>query len=60
MKEKSYLRIEIPQRIEQNQLIGKIAELPFEQFLEYYKDMLKIFNLDVINEIIESEKATNK
>ncbi len=60
LKEKSYLRIEIPQRIEQNQLIGKIAELPSEQFLEYYKDMLKIFNLDVINEIIESEKATNK
>lgn len=59
LKEKSYIRIEIPQRIEQNQLIGKIAELPRDQFIEYYKDMLKIFNLDIINEIINSEKITN-
>ncbi len=60
LKEKSYLRIEIPQRIEPNQLINKIAELPSEQFLEYYRDMLKIFNIDIINKILESEKATSK
>ena len=57
LKEKSYIRIEIPQRIEQNQLIGKIAELPREQFLNYYKEMIKIFNIDIINEIIEKEAS---
>ena len=40
LKQKSYVKIEIPQRIEQNQSIGKIAELPKEQFLSYYKLML--------------------
>ena len=59
LKEKSYIRIEIPQRIEQNQLIGKIAELPKEQFLIYYKKMIKIFNIDIINEIIEKETSKN-
>ena len=55
LKAKSYIRIEIPQRIEQNQLIGKIAELPKEQFLDYYKEMIKIFNVDIINEMIEKD-----
>ena len=59
---KSYIRIEIPQRIEGEQLIGKVAELPQEQFVDYYKKMLKIFNLDIINEVLgnEREKVTNK
>ena len=45
LKNKSYIRIEIPQRIEQNQLIGKITELLREQFLKYYRLMLEIFIL---------------
>lgn len=57
LKEKSYIRIEIPQRVEQNQLIGKIAELPREQFLNYYKEMIKIFNIDIVNEMIEKETS---
>lgn len=62
LKEKSYIRIEIPQRIEGEQLIGKVAELPQEQFVDYYKKMLKIFNLDIINEVLgkEREEVTNK
>ena len=60
LKQKSYVRIEIPQRIEQNQLIGKIAELPKEQFLVYYKSMLELFNLDVMNEIVEQEMITTE
>ena len=55
LKQKSYIRIEIPERIEQGQLIGKVAELPKEQFLKYYKLMLEIFNVDVASEIIEKE-----
>lgn len=60
LKQKSYVRIEISQRIEQNQLIGKIAELPKEQFLVYYKSMLELFNLDVMNEIVEQEMITTE
>lgn len=58
LKTKSYIRIEIPQRIEQNQLIGKITELPKEQFLKYYRQMLEIFNLDIIEKIMQNEKET--
>lgn len=57
LKQKSYIRIEIPQRIEQNQLIGKIAEVPKEQFLSYYKLMLELFNLDIINKFQKEEKV---
>lgn len=60
LKSKSYIRIEIPQRIEQNQLIGKITELPREQFLKCYRLMLEIFNMDIINEIMRNEKETSK
>lgn len=56
LKNKCYIRIEIPQRIEKNQLIGKVAELPKEQFLEYYKSMLRIFNIDIMTEILREEK----
>ena len=59
LKEKSYVRIEIPQRVEQNQLIRKIAELSKEDFLVYYKLMLRLFNLDIINEILEKETSKN-
>ena len=53
LKKKSYVRIEIPYRIEKNQLIGKIAELPREQFLKYFKLMLQIFNVDAINDMMK-------
>ena len=56
LKEKSYIRIEIPQRIEENQLIGKITELPVEQFLKYYKLMIEIFNVKFMNNVMQLEK----
>ena len=55
LKVKSYIRIEIPERIEEKQLIRKITELPKEQFIEYYKLMLEVFNIELINEIIEKD-----
>lgn len=57
LKSKSYIRIEIPQRIEQNQLIGKITELPKEQFLNYYRMMLDLFNIDIINDVNDKIKT---
>ena len=59
LKSKSYIRIEIPQRIEKNQLIGKITTLPKEQFLRYYKLMLEIFNVDIIEEILRKDEETS-
>ena len=41
LKEKSYIRIEIPERIEQSQLIRKIIE---------------IFNIDIVNKLLEKEE----
>ena len=58
LKSKSYIRIEMPQKIEQHQLIGKITELPREQFLRCYKLMIEIFNSDIIKEIVEKDKET--
>ena len=62
LKKKSYIRIEIPEKIEEEQLIGKIAKLPKQQFIEYYKLLLEIFNTSVIERIIqkELEQVNNK
>lgn len=59
LKSKSYVRIEIPQRIEKNQLIGKITTLPKEQFLKYYKLMLEMFNVELIKEILQKDEETS-
>ena len=56
LKKKSYIRIEIPQRIENMQLIGKVTEIPKEQFLKYYKAMIQIFNVDLIEKMMSTEK----
>ncbi len=53
LKEKSYIRIEIPERIEKEQLIRKITELPHNQFIKYYKQMINIFNINSIYKILE-------
>ena len=58
MKEKSFVRIEIPERIEQLQLIAYITKLPEEQFKEIYREILGVFNLEVIQQLIETEKET--
>lgn len=56
LKEKSYVRIEIPERIESNQLITCIAKMPREQFMEFYRDILNVFNIEVIQQLLENEK----
>lgn len=55
LREKSYVRLEIPERIENYQLIEKITELPKEQFIEYYKKMIDVFNVDAMRKIVEKE-----
>jgi len=58
LKEKSFVRIEIPERIEQLQLIAYITKLPEEQFKEIYREILGVFNLEVIQQLIETEKES--
>lgn len=56
LKEKSFVRIEIPERIEKSQLIAFIAKMPQDQFMEFYRAILNVFNIEVIQQLIESEK----
>ncbi len=58
LKEKSFVRIEIPERIEKNQLIAYITKMPQKQFMEFYKEILNVFNIEIIQQLIESEKET--
>lgn len=58
LKKKSFVRIEIPERIEKEQFISKLTEMPYKQFIEFYKEILKIFNIEIIQQLIETEKET--
>lgn len=56
LKEKSYIRIEIPNRIEEEQLIEKITEVTIEQLTEFYSDVLGIFNIEAMKELIKDKE----
>lgn len=58
LKKKSYVRIEIPERIEKEQFISKLTQMPYKQFIEFYKEILKIFNIEVIQQLIEVERES--
>lgn len=58
LKQKSFVRIEIPERIERAQLISKISAMPNEQFIEFYKKIIELFNLDIMESIIKGELVT--
>ncbi len=53
LSQKSYVRIEIPERIEAEQLIRKLAKVPNEQFLDLFREILTIFNTNAIDAILE-------
>lgn len=56
LKEKSFVRIEIPERIEKSQLIAFVGKMPQDQFMEFYRAILNVFNIEVIQQLIESQK----
>ena len=58
LKEKSFVRIEIPERIEKQQLIAYVTKMPKEQFRVFYREILNIFNIELIKELLENEKET--
>ena len=54
LKKKSYVRIELPLKIEDQQLISKIGTLPSEEIALYLKELACFFNTDVLNKISQT------
>lgn len=57
LKKKSYVRIELPLKIENQQLLNKIATLSPEEISIYLRDLANYFNTDVLEKLSE-EKVT--
>ena len=53
LKEKSYIRIELPIKIEQQQLIKKITKLSEEELLEMYNEIYKILNINALEKNVK-------
>lgn len=54
LKRKSYVRIEMPIKLEEEQLEHKITELQTDELVEMYKEIYDILNIDAL------EKMANK
>lgn len=48
---KSFIRIEMPIKLEEEQLEKKITELPEEQLLEIYSEIYNIINIDALKKM---------
>ena len=51
LKTKSYIRIEMPIKIEESQFVFKITELPLKQMIEYYQELYKIVNISMLEKL---------
>lgn len=61
LKMKSYIRIEMPIKIEEQQFDRKISTLPEKQLLEIYSEVYKILNIDALKKMAEKyKKKVNK
>lgn len=52
---KSYIRIEMPIKIEEIQFVNKITELPADQLKEIYQELYNIINIEALQKIIEEK-----
>lgn len=63
LRKKSYVRIELPIKIEQAQFDRKVASLPTDQLLEMYSEVYNLINISALEKmtekIREKEKVTN-
>lgn len=50
---KSYIRIEMPIKIEEQQFDREISTLPEKQLLEMYSEVYKILNIDALKKMAE-------
>ena len=51
LKKKSYVRIELPLKIEPEQLVFKITEMSNNDMATYLKDLANYFNVDVLEKL---------
>ena len=59
LKYKSYVRIEMPIKIEAQQFQNKITEIPPEELLEYYKELYNILNIAALEKMVKLDKITS-
>ena len=55
LKYKSYVRIEMPIKIEEAQFESKIAEMPANELLKYYQELYKILNIKTLEKLSKKE-----
>lgn len=58
LKKKSYIRVELPIKIEAQQLVNKVTTLSPEDLKIYLKELVDYFNIDMLEKI--GEEDTNR
>ncbi|MGN1001068.1 MAG: type II toxin-antitoxin system PemK/MazF family toxin [Bacilli bacterium] len=60
LRRKSYIRIELPIKIEKEQLSHKIATLPVKQLLEMYSEVYNLINTQALEKMAKKYKEITK
>lgn len=60
LKQKSYIRVEMPIKIEKQQLVRKITELSQEELLEMYNEIYKILNINALEKMSKKYEDSKK
>lgn len=56
LRKRSYIRIEMPIKLEKEQLESKITDLPEQQLLEVYDEIYRLINVDALKKMSEKSK----
>ncbi len=59
LKYKSYIRIEMPIKIEEAQFETKITKMPADELVKYYQELYKILNIEALERISKEELIEN-
>lgn len=59
LKHKSYVRIELPLKIEEQQLINKINDVPEEDLVVYLNDLANFINIRMLEKLAENMPVKN-
>ena len=55
LKSKSYVRIEMPIKIEEEQFESKITEMPADELQRYYQELYKLLNIKTLEKLSKKE-----
>lgn len=55
LRKKSYIRVELPLKIESQQLVNKITTLSDEDLRIYLKELANYFNTDVLEKLSDMQ-----